>query len=430
VTTCGFGGLPLGLSSGRHPSCRPRGQVAGIVWVMAELDEAARVLSEAEDASAAGDHAAAERALRRALKLQEASLGLVHPDVANTLNNLGVVCDILGRSGEAEFLYRRALGIARKTLPADHPYIATSLENLANLYQAQGRSEKMATVAHDRPQRSGLPGTGIEVQVEEEELEAPEPLERFETEAVTPVAVASGPVASSESESAARAGIITAVWSRRPPWLVPVSVGVVVLTLVWLLAGGRDDSETPAPQSADAEMPLETVGVDRELVSGLVPDEVASGAPDREETEDEAPADVAPEPPASPPRSIETRVAPVMTVSEVVADARVCRRLVTRGEDDRPLADWQCDPVVDGTGSGPLFFYTRVRSRTATTIVHRWFRNDRLDQEVSLAIQANDGPGYRTYSTRTVSSQETGSWRVELRSADEQLLHVEELVVR
>ena len=105
---------------------------------MAELENVARIIGEAEQAASLGDHAAAERALRRARRLQEAHLGLVHPDVANTLNNLGVVCDILGRPDEAEFLYRRALGIARKTLADDHPYIATSLQNLSNLYRAQG----------------------------------------------------------------------------------------------------------------------------------------------------------------------------------------------------------------------------------------------------------------------------------------------------
>ena len=123
---------------------------------MAELDEVARIISEAEQATSAGDHAAAERALRLALKLQEAHLGPVHSDVANTLNDLGVVCDILGRPDEAEFLYRRALGIARRTLAADHPYIATSLQNLSNLYRAQGKAEKLAKLADGLSQRSGL----------------------------------------------------------------------------------------------------------------------------------------------------------------------------------------------------------------------------------------------------------------------------------
>ena len=110
---------------------------------MAELSDIERILGEAEQATAAGDHRGAERSLRRALRLQEAALGLVHPDVANTLNDLGVACDRLGRPDEAEFLYRRALGIARRTLEPEHPYITTSLQNLSNLYEAQGRPEKL-----------------------------------------------------------------------------------------------------------------------------------------------------------------------------------------------------------------------------------------------------------------------------------------------
>ena len=122
-----------------------------------EPDEIAQAVGDAERASSEGDHARAEQALRRALWLQEARFGLVHPEVANTLNNLGVVCDTLGRPNEAEFLYRRALGLARTTLPAGHPYIETSLQNLKALYRTQGRPEKLALVADSETSRSGLP---------------------------------------------------------------------------------------------------------------------------------------------------------------------------------------------------------------------------------------------------------------------------------
>ena len=110
---------------------------------MPELSEIERSIAEAERATVARDHVAAERALRLVLKLQEADLGLAHPDVANTLNGLAVVCDNLGRPDEAEFLYRRALGIARRTLEPGHPYIVTSLENLSSLYRVQGKPEKI-----------------------------------------------------------------------------------------------------------------------------------------------------------------------------------------------------------------------------------------------------------------------------------------------
>ena len=85
---------------------------------MLELEEIATTLGEAAQATSAGDLASAEQALRRALRLQEAQLGPVHPDVTKTLNELGAVCHTLGRFDEAEFLYRRALGIARRTVSA------------------------------------------------------------------------------------------------------------------------------------------------------------------------------------------------------------------------------------------------------------------------------------------------------------------------
>ena len=114
---------------------------------MAEFDQVEQMTKVAAEATAAEDYTTAERTLRRLLRLQEADLGLSHPDVANTHNDLGVVCDRLGRPEEAEFLYRRALGIARRTLPPDHTSVAASLENLSKLYRAQGKTEKLAKLS-------------------------------------------------------------------------------------------------------------------------------------------------------------------------------------------------------------------------------------------------------------------------------------------
>ena len=156
---------------------------------MAELSEIERIVGEAERATSAGDHAAAERALRRVLRLQEAGLGLSHPDVANTLNELAVVCDRLGRPDEAEFLYRRALGIARRTLEPDHPYIVTSLEHLSNLYRAQGKPEKLEKIREGRSPGSGLPELDV-VDEAGDGAVAPEEMARPETSA-TPAPVPS-----------------------------------------------------------------------------------------------------------------------------------------------------------------------------------------------------------------------------------------------
>lgn len=77
-----------------------------------------------------------------------------------------------------------------------------------------------------------------------------------------------------------------------------------------------------------------------------------------------------------------------------------------------------------------MYFYTQVKSATATTIEHRWYQGDRLRQAVQLHIQANLGAGYRTYSRNTISSERVGDWRVELRGADGAVLHEKRFTVR
>ena len=58
---------------------------------MSDTREFHSVVHAAEQAAAAGDYKSAEELLHAAALLQEASLGPLHPDLANTLNNLGVV---------------------------------------------------------------------------------------------------------------------------------------------------------------------------------------------------------------------------------------------------------------------------------------------------------------------------------------------------
>jgi NTP pyrophosphatase (non-canonical NTP hydrolase) len=53
----------------------------------------------------------AEELFRRALKIDEASLGPEHPDVAMALGNLANLLRISNRRDEAETLCRRALKI-------------------------------------------------------------------------------------------------------------------------------------------------------------------------------------------------------------------------------------------------------------------------------------------------------------------------------
>ena len=94
------------------------------------------------------------------------------------------------------------------------------------------------------------------------------------------------------------------------------------------------------------------------------------------------------------------------------------------------LRAWRCEAADSQVPPGPMFFYTQLKSATATTIEHRWYQGDRMRRAVQLRIEANPADGYRTYSRNTISSERAGDWRVELRSADGTLLHEERFTVR
>ena len=134
-------------------------------------------------------------------------------------------------------------------------------------------------------------------------------------------------------------------------------------------------------------------------------------------------------PPATtPPPVVEPRVDASPSTSTAhpnVVEARVCSRLSTSG-----AQGWECETVIDSTGAGTLFFYTRVKSPTDTIVQHRWYQGDRLHQSVDLRVRPNTSAGYRTFSRQTVTDARAGDWRVELRGADGALLGEERFRVR
>ena len=105
---------------------------------MSEAQDARRVLEQAERAAIAVDLASADELLRSAARIQEAEMGPLHPDLASTLNNLGIVAEKTGRPGDAEVFYRRAAAIAAASLPADHPIVADSRKNLEDFCRERG----------------------------------------------------------------------------------------------------------------------------------------------------------------------------------------------------------------------------------------------------------------------------------------------------
>lgn len=118
-----------------------------------------------------GRYADAEKIYRRALAVREKVLGSEHPDVATSLNNLAKVLQELGkdqqvtvseararaRAGaafggatEVETMYRRALSIQDRTLGREHPSTALTLNNLGGMLALRGdfvQAEQMQRAA-------------------------------------------------------------------------------------------------------------------------------------------------------------------------------------------------------------------------------------------------------------------------------------------
>ena len=105
---------------------------------MTDVLDPASMIEAAQGAAGAGDYPAAERLLREAASLQEATLGPLHPDLASTLNNLAFVCERANNIAEAERGYRRAHAIAVASLGPRHPFVATSIKNLVGFCATHG----------------------------------------------------------------------------------------------------------------------------------------------------------------------------------------------------------------------------------------------------------------------------------------------------
>ena len=311
---------------------------------MPEPREPGSIIKAAEQSAAAGDYAAAEELLREAAVLQEASLGPLHPDLANTLNNLGVVCEINHNDGEAEQCFRRAYAIATTVLKPDHPFVATSRQNLSDFCDARGK------------------------RVDEQPLVR----SRF----IRPLAIGGvGP-----------ALMLIVILAAVRPWLNSSGQARSAPAIV-----SDSPRETTAPQAALSVEPLALPKQTKKTGEDHPDGETA-----RRTTEASAPMRL------------------------TVVKARLCA----------DLEDFACDPPDTPVPAGPLFFYTQVKSTGATTIQHRWYRNDRLYQSVPLHVQASTRDGYRTFSQSIMTGESAGSWRVELRTEDGVLLHEERFSVR
>jgi tetratricopeptide (TPR) repeat protein len=102
-----------------------------------------------------GRYEEAEKLLRTALKMLEGTLGREDPDIAATLDSLGILRQERGDFKEAESLQGRALAILRKKYGDQNQDVLSIQSNLALLYQDMGEYEEAAklmrqTLASDR----------------------------------------------------------------------------------------------------------------------------------------------------------------------------------------------------------------------------------------------------------------------------------------
>jgi hypothetical protein len=399
---------------------------------MSALQDAARMLERAEQAAVASDFESAEQLLRGAARIQEAELGPLHPDLANTLNNLAIVAERTGRLGDAETFYRRAVAIAAASLPADHPMRAASRENLEAFCRARGLPVETPVATTLSPAGAAIESAVAAVQKEpvaagaapvspatSTKIDAPRkfdsprktdsPRKVDSPRKINSVASDATPRPDARPAMPARSVPVPPAAPGVPRALVGVVIGVIAAIVALLLWRPWSPREAPppavvAPPAGDPARPP-------------VAEPPARAAPG----EPAPPAAIAPrsdarETPAN------QRAAPSRT-SEVVTlpTAELCQTFSTGGD------AWRCDPAAAQVSPGPLVLYTRVRSASDGVVVHRWYRGDALQQSVKLTTLANQGPGYRTYSRQTVDG---GEWRVEVRSATGDLLHERRVVVR
>ena len=102
------------------------------------LREADKFDAETEKLYQEGKYTAGITPARKALEIKASLLGKENPEVATTLNNLGVLFRALGKYKEAEAPLKQALAIQEKVFTKDHPEVALTLNNLAATYHDRG----------------------------------------------------------------------------------------------------------------------------------------------------------------------------------------------------------------------------------------------------------------------------------------------------
>lgn len=379
---------------------------------MPESQEPGSFIAAAEHAAAAGDYASAEHFLREAAFRQEADLGPLSPDLANTLNNLGVVCEMRQKAQEAEECYRKAYEIAAASLDPHHPFVETSRKNLSEFYKAQGRTPieplepgaltdaaapAEPILTESRPLAEPSPPS------EPPSLAEPTPAKQHWNTLLGWVSATATQLRHSVAPALAFGRFSRAFMIILASFSALLLVMLVILQ-IWLPSAGQTQAAVinGLPSSSLVDSPVEPAAPPKARVN-----ETRSGALEAK------------------PRAAK----PAAPIGISIASGRLCRAISTAPS--RTVAgDWRCDPVTSPVESGSLFLYTRLKSTRDTTVQHLWYRNNELIQAVDLPVRANQTTGYRTYSRYTINDRSAGNWRLEVKSSDGSVLHQERFVVR
>ena len=413
------------------------------------------ILDAAEQAASVQDFASAEHFLRQAATLQEAQLGATHPDLANTLNNLGIVCERTGNTSEAESCYRRAYAIARSTLAAEDPLVLTSGQNLREFCAATGRPFELIA-APPKPPAPAPPAPVAPAPLAPVAPAPPAPVTAAPRAPVT--AAPRTPVSAAPPASVAAAPSASVPFAPRTPPASPSSpridhdtlrtqIANVAAAAVSVEAKARSRHRSAIWVVLGSAIVLALIILFADRMSRSSESTTPPAAPGPSPAETPAPAEQPPAPTASAPQP--TGVAPAPGRSAVTEAAKPPSVPATRTASDkgptptgsatvslvesqlcRSLSNWQCSPATNPAEPGLFIFYTRVKSARDTTVQHRWYLNGDLRRSVDLRVGANSSEGYRTFSRNTVAAERRGNWTIEVRDAGGALLHEERFLVQ
>jgi hypothetical protein len=359
--------------------------------------ELASMMEAAGQAHSSGDFATAESLLRDVVRSQQAGLGPLHPDLANTLNNLAVVCESANKLEDAERCYRRAYAITSALLDPQHPLVTTSRDNLRDFCDAHGlRLEELAAQDVEAVATLSVPTAPSAATSTAVGLDIAPTLRATPTAMQTAMQTAA-PRAVPQVVPQATAAPRSQTTRRSSRVLVGGGLAAAALIVVLLAAWSARIARAPGV-FPEVSPPAFVAPASDAITSDAAA--TTGGASTGDATTGGA------------------------TGGVQVLEAALCQDLSTEG------SRWNCVPPSNPTAPGLLYFYTRISAPRPVRVHHRWYQGDRLRQDVQLMVSGNPGAGYRTYSQKSVSANGGGDWRIELATADGVLLRAQNIVVR